>query len=98
MLNEKLFSKFLIFKTPLLLVFPILKHLTSMNENSFSKSLFDWIIIPEFSENINLEESLQPKFDRSMSKPILFELKHISSKQVIKPPEDISWPDRILFL
>ena len=55
MLNEKLFSKFLIFKTLLLLVLPILKHLTSMDENSFSKSLFDWIIIPEFSENINFK-------------------------------------------
>ena len=88
--------KFLIFSNPSLFIFPILKQLTPILEKSLFKSDSDCIISPAFSEKNNLTVSLHPISVRSMSIPILLEEKHNSSKAVIIPPDDISWPDFIL--
>ena len=67
-----------------------------MSKNTLVKSISDWIITPGFSEKSNLIESLQSTWLRLIFMPTLSLVKHISSNEVINPPDEISWPDIIL--
>ena len=94
--KENSSSWFNIFNLPFRFTLPILKQFTPIPKKTLVKSNSDWIKTPGFSEKSNLIESLQSTSLRLIFIPTLSLVKHISSNEVINPPDDISCPDRIL--